>query len=84
MTFDENSARGAQFYPSCVQFDISGDGTAVPSDDFDFAGGYSYSDPGILFNLYGGATSYTPPGPAMNAQLSAPAQKRKMRFERRS
>lgn len=83
-TYDVNPARGAQFYPSCVQFDISGDGTSAPSDNFSFNGGYSYQDPGIHFNLYGGSTDYTMPGPAMDAQLTGTAQKRKMRFENRS
>lgn len=84
-TYDVNPARGAQFYPSCVQFDISGDGTNVPSDNFAFNGGYTYQDPGIHFNLYGGSTTaYTMPGPAMDAQLTGAAQKRKMRFEQRS
>lgn len=81
-TFDQNPARGAQFYPACVQFDISGDGTAVPSENFAFNGGYSYSDPGIHFNLYGGSTAaYTIPGPKMQATLSA--AKPKMRFMKR-
>lgn len=80
-----NPARGAQFYPSCVQFDISGDGTSAPSDNFAFNGGYTYQDPGIHFNLYSGNdTAYTMPGPAMDAQLTGAAQKRKMRFEERS
>ncbi|KAH7126267.1 glycosyl hydrolase family 61-domain-containing protein [Dactylonectria estremocensis] len=61
--YNENSARGAQFYPSCVQFEITGSGSDVPDQDFDFNTGYTYSDPGILFNLYGSYTSYEIPGP---------------------
>ncbi|CAN8105958.1 unnamed protein product [Discula destructiva] len=84
-TFVENSGRGAQFYPSCVQFDISGDGTSLPSDNFNFNGGYTDQDPGILFSLYvGDLNAYQTPGPAVNTQLTGVAQKRKMRFGRRS
>ncbi|XXG96877.1 hypothetical protein Hte_003168 [Hypoxylon texense] len=64
--FSQNSARGAQFYPSCVQVEVTGSGSAVPDQDFDFQTGYTYSDPGILFNLYSGSvTSYPIPGPAI-------------------
>lgn len=58
-----NSARGAQFYPSCVQFEITGSGSAVPDEAFDFNVGYTETDPGIVFNLYGSFDSYTIPGP---------------------
>lgn len=61
--YNVNSARGAQFYPSCAQFEITGSGSAVPDEAFDFNTGYTYSDPGILFNLYGSFTSYDIPGP---------------------
>ncbi|KAI5797797.1 putative endo-beta-1,4-glucanase D [Geopyxis carbonaria] len=60
-----NSARGAQFYPSCSQITVSGSGTATPPGTFGFVGGYSPEDPGILFNLYGGETTYAIPGPAV-------------------
>lgn len=54
---------GAQFYPSCSQFTITGKGSAVPNQNFNFIGGYSPSDKGILFDIYQGATSYPIPGP---------------------
>lgn len=60
-----NSARGAQFYPSCSQFTVTGSGTASPPGGFNFIGGYSPEDPGILFNIYGSYTSYLIPGPAV-------------------
>ncbi|KAG0137805.1 glycosyl hydrolase family 61-domain-containing protein [Tuber indicum] len=60
-----NPARGAQFYPSCSQLKVTGSGTVTPPGTFGFLGGYSHNDPGILFNLYNGATSYTIPGPAV-------------------
>ncbi|KAL1900765.1 hypothetical protein Cpir12675_000779 [Ceratocystis pirilliformis] len=65
VSYSANSARGAQFYPTCVQFDISGTGSAVPDTNFDFNTGYTYSDPGIVFNVYGTVTSYPIPGPAL-------------------
>jgi cellulase len=62
-TFDQNPARGAQFYPSCIQFEITGSGSAVPDQGFDFNADYTYADPGINFNLYSSYTSYSIPGP---------------------
>lgn len=61
--FRSNNARGAQFYPSCSQFTITGGGNAVPDENFNFIGGYTPTGPGILFNLYSGFTSYPFPGP---------------------
>lgn len=61
--YNVNSARGAQFYPSCVQVEVTGSGSAVPDQNFNFNTGYTYSDPGIVFNLYGSFTSYQIPGP---------------------
>ncbi|KAK1757045.1 endo-beta-1 4-glucanase D [Echria macrotheca] len=63
--FSANAARGAQFYPSCVQFEISGSGTVVPNENFDFNTGYTFADPGIVFNIYTAFSSYPIPGPAV-------------------
>jgi cellulase len=63
--FSQNPARGAQFYPSCVQVEVTGSGTAVPNQDFNFNTGYTYADPGIVINLYQPITSYKIPGPAV-------------------
>jgi len=63
-TFDVNPARGAQFYPSCVQVEISGTGSDVPPQKFDFNTGYTYADTGIKFNVYGAdGSTYKIPGP---------------------
>ena len=62
-TFDEDPKRGAQFYPACVQVEVSGGGGAVPDQDFDFNRGYTYQDPGIAFDMYGDFDSYPIPGP---------------------
>jgi len=63
--FNANSARGAQFYPSCVQVEVTGSGSAVPSQNFNINSGYTYQTPGIVFNLYGSFSSYPIPGPAI-------------------
>lgn len=63
--YNVNPARGAQFYPSCVQVEVTGSGTAVPNQNFNFNTGYTYADPGIVFNLYQAISSYKIPGPAV-------------------
>ncbi|KAK3906167.1 glycosyl hydrolase family 61-domain-containing protein [Staphylotrichum tortipilum] len=74
--FNANPARGAQFYPSCVQFEVTGAGSAVPDQDFNFNTGYTYADPGIVFNIYAPFTSYSIPGPAVwSGAGSSPATK---------
>lgn len=50
--FSEDNARGAQFYPSCVQVDVSGSGTMVPNQGFNFNTGYTDETPGIVYNIY--------------------------------
>jgi len=60
-----NPARGAQFYPSCSQITVTSGGSQKPPGTFNFVGGYTSTDAGILFNLYGGFTSYKIPGPAV-------------------
>ncbi|CAE7210419.1 unnamed protein product [Rhizoctonia solani] len=58
---------GAQFYPACHQFEITGSGTALP-DDADlvaFPGAYTPESPGIVYNPYAGSTTYPLPGPAV-------------------
>jgi cellulase len=61
---DQNPARGAELYPSCVQVDVvGGGGAATPDQNFDFNTGYKYDDKGIFFNIYVPFDTYTPPGP---------------------
>ncbi|KAF8195542.1 glycosyl hydrolase family 61-domain-containing protein [Pholiota molesta] len=57
-----SSYPGAQLYMECAQLQITGGGSTSPAS-VSFPGAYSGSDPGIKFNLYAGATSYTIPGP---------------------
>lgn len=75
--YSENPIRGAQFYPSCIQLEVTEGGSAIPDEGFDFTSDYSESDPGIHFNLYqcvdevtgegsyGCFGNYTAPGPAV-------------------
>lgn len=63
--YSSNQARGAQFYPACIQVEVTKGGSATPDQNFDLSNGYSFSDPGIHFNLYGSFSSYTIPGPAI-------------------
>jgi cellulase len=58
-------SRGAESYPSCVQFEVTGSGNAVPDQNFDFNTGYSYDGDatGLTFNMYVPFDKYTPPGP---------------------
>ncbi|KAG8959124.1 hypothetical protein FRC03_008415 [Tulasnella sp. 419] len=64
-TYISNSARGIQLYMNCVQIKVTSSGSALPSG-VSFPGAYSYSDPGIHFNLYGSSgSSYIIPGPAV-------------------
>lgn len=62
---------GAQFYMTCYQIRVTGSGTATPPG-VTFPGAYSATDPGILFNLYNGVTSYQIPGPAVYSAGAAP------------
>lgn len=57
------SPGGAQFYTSCFPITVSGGGSTLPSHTVKFPGAYSSTDPGILYDLYDGYTSYPIPGP---------------------
>ncbi|KAI0181204.1 glycosyl hydrolase family 61-domain-containing protein [Hypoxylon sp. FL1284] len=63
VAFSENSARGAQFYPSCVQVEVTGSGSAVPDENFDFQTGYTSTDPGISAASGSGSGSGANPAP---------------------
>ncbi|KAH8591280.1 glycoside hydrolase family 61 protein [Bisporella sp. PMI_857] len=56
---------GAQFYPSCIQIQVTGSGTSTgPSSKVAFPGAYKGTDPGITYDAYT-AQTYTVPGPAV-------------------
>lgn len=63
--YTDDSSRGAQFYPSCVQIEITGSGSASPDEDYDINDGYSSDSTGILFNIYDEFDSYPIPGPEL-------------------
>ncbi|KAF2681352.1 lytic polysaccharide monooxygenase [Lentithecium fluviatile CBS 122367] len=60
-----SQVNGAQFYISCAQITVTGGGSGSPGPLVSFPGAYKNTDPGIKVNIYSGATSYTPPGPAV-------------------
>ncbi|KAI8953703.1 lytic polysaccharide monooxygenase [Xylaria longipes] len=66
-----NLEANLQIFPECAQLDVSGDGAAVPDEDYlvEFPGAYSDDDPGfaIAGHIYEPAAhntyNYTMPGP---------------------
>ncbi|TDZ74530.1 Polysaccharide monooxygenase Cel61a [Colletotrichum trifolii] len=55
---------GAQFYPQCINLEITGSGTANPEGVVGTSL-YKATDPGVLFDIYSGSGEYTVPGPAL-------------------
>lgn len=45
---------GAQFYPGCHQLEVTGGGSAQPSDLVAFPGAYKAADPGVTYDAYAG------------------------------
>ncbi|KAG9081850.1 hypothetical protein FRC07_014398, partial [Ceratobasidium sp. 392] len=61
VSYQSNPARGAQHYMSCVQIAVTSSGSVLPSG-VAFPGAYTYSTPGIVYNVYtGSADGYTAP-----------------------
>lgn len=63
-----NRNRGVQLYMECVQVEVTGSGTVELPSGVSFPGAYSYSDPGLVYNLYYtnvGAPPYKIPGPTV-------------------
>ncbi|KAG8703036.1 hypothetical protein FRC12_019248 [Ceratobasidium sp. 428] len=66
VSYQSNSARGAQHYMSCVQIAVTSSGSALPSG-VAFPGAYTYSTPGIVYDIYTrNADGYTAPGPGVS------------------
>ncbi|TFL07745.1 glycoside hydrolase [Pterulicium gracile] len=78
------SVGGAEFYPSCTQIRVDGNGSGRPSNTVTFPGGYSANDKGLVFDAYTpGAGTYTFPGPAIASRSEEGAdRKRSFRFAR--
>lgn len=51
VSYIANPRRGAQFYPDCVQIEVTGDGTVELPKGVSFPGAYSYEDPGVVHNV---------------------------------
>ncbi|KAL2818038.1 glycosyl hydrolase family 61-domain-containing protein [Aspergillus granulosus] len=60
-----NRVSGAQFYMECVQVSVTSSGSNTLPEGVSIPGAYSAQDPGVLFDLYNGFTSYPIPGPAV-------------------
>ncbi|KAL3483663.1 glycosyl hydrolase family 61-domain-containing protein [Aspergillus germanicus] len=58
-----NRQAGAQFYMECVQVSVTSSGSNTLPEGVSIPGVYSADDPGVLFDLYNGFTSYPIPGP---------------------
>ncbi|KAF9468467.1 glycoside hydrolase family 61 protein [Collybia nuda] len=56
---------GAQVYPSCIQVQVTGSGTALPTSFVSFPGAYTGSTPGITYDVYTNTGTYPIPGPAV-------------------
>ncbi|KAH7083619.1 cel1 protein precursor [Paraphoma chrysanthemicola] len=61
-----HQAKTPQFYAECAQIQVTGSGTAQPSDTYlaTIPGYAAQSDPGVTVDTYSNSvTTYTPPGP---------------------
>lgn len=57
---------GAEFFPSCTQLKVSGNGNGKPSNTVKFPGGYSAGEKGLLYDAYTpGSGGYSFPGPSI-------------------
>ncbi|KAL0061762.1 hypothetical protein AAF712_011365 [Marasmius tenuissimus] len=57
---------GVQIYPSCIQVEVTGSGSALPTSFVSFPGAYTASTPGIVFDIYSNPNATYPiPGPAV-------------------
>lgn len=56
---------GVQVYPSCIQVQVTGSGSALPTSFVSFPGAYTGSTPGIVYDVYTNTGSYPIPGPAV-------------------
>ncbi|TEB28377.1 glycoside hydrolase family 61 protein F [Coprinellus micaceus] len=55
---------GIQFFPSCAQIEVTGSGTAFPTEFVSIPGVYEPDTPGIVWDI-GVEGDYTSPGPAV-------------------
>jgi len=70
---------GPEFYISCLNVKVLGDGTAEPKDTGRFPGAYKPDDPYLKFNLHNHENKYIPPGPKLfQGEYNAPKGDRPM------
>ncbi|KDQ19695.1 carbohydrate-binding module family 1 protein [Botryobasidium botryosum FD-172 SS1] len=67
VAWNTNNARGNQFYMNCVQIRVTSSGSVSLPSGIAFPGGYTYSTPGVVWNLYGtdNPANYQAPGPSV-------------------
>ncbi|KAK7189345.1 hypothetical protein DPSP01_012387 [Paraphaeosphaeria sporulosa] len=70
---EADRAGKAQFYNGCGQIKVTSSGTKSITSGVNMQSVYKTDDAGVLFNIYGGATTYKIPGPAVNAGFGAGA-----------
>ncbi|KAF2740634.1 endoglucanase B [Polyplosphaeria fusca] len=52
VSYLKNPIRGAQFYPNCVQIEVTGDGDVSLPEGVSFPGAYDYDTPGVVYDIY--------------------------------
>ncbi|KAI0631535.1 glycosyl hydrolase family 61-domain-containing protein [Trametes polyzona] len=60
------SEGGAEFYPSCTQIKVGGNGKGYPSSTVSLPGAYKDTDAGLLVDVYDMTSKYVFPGPAIS------------------
>jgi cellulase len=60
---EANRAGGAQFYQECIHVKVGGAGTVALPAGVAIPGHVTAQTPGVLFDIYGGFSSYPIPGP---------------------
>ncbi|KAB5588710.1 hypothetical protein CTheo_7845 [Ceratobasidium theobromae] len=70
-----NAGRGVQLYMECVQFKVVSSGSVALSGGIDFKESYTYSDKGLVFDLYTAdpKTYVAPGGPVSPISVSSGA-----------
>ncbi|KAH7104450.1 glycoside hydrolase family 61 protein [Auriculariales sp. MPI-PUGE-AT-0066] len=67
VAYANNNLRGAQIYPSCLQVQVTSNGTNTPPGGSSFPGTYTPTTQGIVFNIYPpygpDPNTYKAPGP---------------------
>lgn len=66
--YNVNPARGVQLYMECIQFKVISSGPISLSGGINFKTSYTYSDRGLVYNLYNAdPKSYVAPGGAVSS-----------------